>query len=58
MAIVDEKHGAYWGDFIKEIPELPPEEIQFALRSLIKDKMLRMKDDDYEHDWEYIRCCI
>jgi hypothetical protein len=55
LKIVDEKHGAFWGEFINEIPNENPENIQICLRELLKDGVLRQKEDDMEHDWEYVR---
>lgn len=54
LKVIDRLHGAYWSDFVKEI-SLPKEEIQIALRSLLKKRVIRQKEDDIEHDWEYIR---
>ena len=54
LEIVDAKHGAFWGDFIDGIPTAP-ENIQGALRMLIADKVLRAKEDEQEHDWEFVR---
>ena len=54
LEIVDAKGGAYWGDFIDGIPTAP-ENIQGALRMLIADKVLRQREDEQEHDWEFVR---
>jgi len=54
LAIVDREHGAYWSDFSAEI-DAPKARISAALRRLVTDKVLRQKDDDQEHDWEYVR---
>lgn len=56
LAVVDQKHGAFWGDFYDAlIHQYSADDIQKALRSLVADQTLRMKDDDEEHDWEYRR---
>lgn len=56
LALVDERHGCYWSDFYKAlVPAYPEADVRVALRSLVRDSTLRMKDDDQEHDWEYRR---
>jgi hypothetical protein len=56
LAVVDEKHGAFWGDFYDAlIPSHTVEEVRLALNSLVQDRTLRMKEDSTEHDWEYRR---
>jgi hypothetical protein len=57
LEIVDEKHGAFWGEFYTAlIPPYEVEPLRIALISLVNDGTLRMKEDDEEHDWEYLRC--
>ena len=57
LEIVDEKHGAFWGEFYTAlIPPYEVEAVRLALKSLVNDGTLRMKEDDQEHDWEYLRC--
>ncbi len=57
LEIVDEKHGAFWGEFYAAlIPTYEVESVRLALKSLVNDETLRMKEDDQEHDWEYRRC--
>ncbi len=56
LAVVDQKHGAFWGEFYDAlIPAHSVEEVRLALNSLVQDGTLRMKEDDSEHDWEYRR---
>ena len=56
LEIVDEKHGAFWGEFYDAlIPAHTVEEVRLALNSLVQDRTLRMKEDSAEHDWEYRR---
>ena len=56
LAIVDEKHGAFWGEFYHAlIPVYTVEDVRLALNSLVQDNTLRMKEDNTEHDWEYRR---
>ena len=55
LAIVDEKHGAYWVDLLDGMPTVEPVMVQLALRSLLKDGTLRQREDEQEHDWEYVR---
>lgn len=56
LAVVDEKHGAFWGEFYDAlIPPHTVEEVRLALNSLVQDRTLRMKEDPTEHDWEYRR---
>jgi hypothetical protein len=57
LKIVDEKHGAFWGEFYTAlIPPCEVEPVRLALISLVNDGTLRMKEDEQEHDWEYLRC--
>jgi hypothetical protein len=56
LRIVDELRGAYWSDFYNILMcDYSVEEIRSALKGLVVEKKLRMKDDDQEHDWEYRR---
>jgi hypothetical protein len=56
LEIVDEKHGAFWGEFYDAlISAHTVEEVRLALKSLVQDRTLRMKEDFAEHDWEYRR---
>jgi hypothetical protein len=56
LGVVDEKHGAFWGEFYDAlIPAHTVEDVRLALNSLIQDGTLRMKEDSTEHDWEYRR---
>ena len=55
LAIVDEMHGVYLSDLIDGMPDVDPWIIRLALRSLLKDRTLRQKEDEIEHDWEYVR---
>lgn len=56
LQVIDEKHGAYLMEILSELEDhYGIEEIREALSSLVKDGTLRMKDDDLEHDWEYLR---
>ncbi len=54
LAVVDEKHGAFWSDFYDALT-IDPLEIQLALNNLVQDGTLRMKEDSTEHEWEYLR---
>jgi len=57
LEIVDEKRGAYWGEFYSSlVPTYGVDDVRTVLASLVGDGTLRMKEDDEEHDWEYIRC--
>ena len=56
LAVVDDKHGAFWGEFYDAlIPAHTVEEVRLALNSLVQERTLRMKEDSTEHDWEYRR---
>lgn len=55
LEIVDEKHGAFWGELLDGMPTVEPVMVQLALRSLLKDGTLRQREDEQEHDWEYVR---
>jgi hypothetical protein len=55
LAIVDEKHGAYLSDLLDGSQDIDAWTIRLALRSLLKDRTLRQKEDEIEHDWEYVR---
>lgn len=56
LAIVDNLHGAFWGELHDAlIPPHDAEAVRLALRSLVTDGVLRMMEDDSEHDWEYRR---
>ena len=55
LRIIDENHGAFWGEFISGMPDVPPENIQRELRGLLKEGVIRQREDNMEHDWEYVR---
>jgi hypothetical protein len=56
LEVVDKTNGAFWGDFYKNlIPTYSVDDVRSALRSLLNDGILRMKEDSEEHDWEYLR---
>lgn len=56
LKVVDEKHGAFWGEFYDAlVPTHSADDILNTLRSLVQRGVLRMKEDSYEHDWEYRR---
>ena len=56
LTVVDKHHGAFLGEFFKELSGRHNDnDVLLVLRSMVADGTLRMKEDDAEHDWEYLR---
>lgn len=56
LEIVDARHGAFWGElYAALIPPYEVDAVRLALGALVGDNTLRMREDDEEHDWEYLR---
>jgi len=56
LAVVDKSNGAFWGDFYDAlIPTYKVDDARQVLRTLVNHGVLRMREDDQEHDWEYVR---
>lgn len=55
LALVDQRHGVYWGELVEGLKDADVADIGLALNQLVNEGTLRMRDDDQEHDWEYVR---
>lgn len=55
LFVIDRYHGAFFDEFVEEMPDINKKDISNVLNKLITNGIVRQKEDEIEHDWEYIR---
>ena len=52
---IEKNQSCYWGNIVKENNDrLPLAALNKASSQMQKEKIIRLREDDLEHDWEYV----
>jgi len=52
---IEKNQSCYWGNIVKENnSRLPLAALDKASSQMQKERIIRLREDDFEHDWEYV----